>query len=109
MRARPVKPVRGKGGKAHKPNKPKPDAKKRGPKGNPPSKVARSGDAKWGAKVAKKRQALGLTQREMAERFDILQPHMCNLEKGTYEPSAKLRARIDKALFAKVNTASPLA
>lgn len=74
---------------------------KRGPKGNPPSKVKRTGDAVFGAKVARKRIYLGFTQGELGKKVGILQPHMCNVEKGTLMPSPELRARINAVLFDK--------
>lgn len=84
--------------KAHK----KPHAGlRRGPKGNPPSKVKRSGDAAFGARVARKRIYLGFTQWELGEKVGIKQPHMCNVEKGTLMPSAELRARLNAVLFDK--------
>ena len=74
---------------------------KRGPKGNPPSKVKRTGDAAFGARVARKRIYLGFTQGELGKKVGILQPHMCNVEKGTLMPSPELRARLNAVLFDK--------
>lgn len=56
---------------------------RRGPKGNPPEKVLRKGDATYGKKVAAARKAKGLRQWQLAEKMGVGQPSICNVEKGT--------------------------
>jgi DNA-binding XRE family transcriptional regulator len=73
-----------------------PGAIRRGPQGRPEDKRLREGLKTWGRKVAAKRKALGLTQAQFGEMVGICQPHVCNIEKGTYKPSDELRARIGK-------------
>lgn len=62
------------------------------------SGMLRTGSFTWGKKVAKARQALGLTQEALAIAVGIKQPHMCNCERGTFKPSKELRARIEQTL-----------
>lgn len=71
---------------------------RRGPQGRPEEDRLRQGLKTWGLKVKRARIAKGLTQRAFAEILGICQPHVCNLEKGTFRPSEELRARIDKKL-----------
>ena len=80
--------------------------KKRGPKGLPESKRHRYGDMAWGARVAKKRIALGFTQGEFGAKIGILQPHVCNIERGTFPPSPKLREKVDQYLLKHVGAAT---
>lgn len=56
---------------------------RRGPKGNPPEKVLRKGDAAYGKKVAAARKAKGLRQWQLAEKMGVGQPSVCNVERGT--------------------------
>ena len=56
---------------------------RRGPKGNPPEKVLRKGDAVYGRKVAAARKAKGLRQWQLAEKMGVGQPSICNVERGT--------------------------
>lgn len=58
-------------------------ASRRGPKGNPPEKVLRKGDAAYGKKVAAARKAKGLRQWQLAEKMGVGQPSVCNVERGT--------------------------
>lgn len=60
--------------------------------------MLRTGNFTWGKKVAKARQAKGLTQQALADAVGIKQPHMCNCERGTFKPSAELRIRIETVL-----------
>ncbi len=73
-------------------------AGKRGPKGNPPHKVERHGDAKYGAWVARVRKEKGLTQKALAVRMGCGQPSICNIEKGTCGASEAMRLALAKAL-----------
>lgn len=82
-------------------------ASKRGPKGWAPEDRRRDGSKKYGLMLRKKRLELGYTQAEFAEFFNIKQPHMCNLEKGTFRPGPKLKALIDKKFFAQVGRGKP--
>jgi ribosome-binding protein aMBF1 (putative translation factor) len=77
---------------------PKKGSSKRGPRGNPPSKVKRAGDATYGARVARARKAKGLTQATAAGKIGCTQPGLCNVEKGTCNASEALQARIKKVL-----------
>lgn len=80
---------------------------KRGPKGWAPEYRLREGSKKYGARLRKKRLELGYTQEQFAVFFGIKQPHMCNLEKGTFAPGPKLKALIEKKFFAKVGLGKP--
>src|SRR5882724_481078 len=79
----------------------------RGPKGWKPEDRRRDGNKKWGLMLRKKRLELGYTQAQFAEFFNILQPHMCNLEKGTFNPGPKLREIIEKKFFRHVGLGKP--
>lgn len=87
--------------------KAKPDAQKRGPKGWSEEDKRREGSKRWGLLLRKKRLELGYTQAEFAEFFDIKQPHMCNLEKGTFRPGKYLKELIEKKFFKKVGVGKP--
>ena len=82
--------------KSKKASKPK----KRGPRGNPPDKVARRGDARYGARVAKARARKEWTQKQAAAKLGITQPGLCNVEKGTVGASKELKKRIKRVLGA---------
>jgi len=69
---------------------------KRGPKGWAPEDRMRNGSKKFGLALRKKRLELGWTQAQMGMELGIKQPHMCNLEKGTFAPGPKLLALIEK-------------
>jgi DNA-binding XRE family transcriptional regulator len=73
-----------------------PGAVRRGPQGRPEDKRLREGLKTWGRKVAARRKALRLTQAQFGAMVGICQPHVCNIEKGTYKPSDELRTRVDK-------------
>ena len=56
---------------------------RRSPKGNPPEKVLRKGDAAYGKRVKAARVAKGWTQRELQARAGVTQGCISNVEKGT--------------------------
>jgi DNA-binding XRE family transcriptional regulator len=85
--------------KPKEPAKTKPGAK-RGPKGWAEEDRVRNGSRRFGAKLKQKRLELGWTQKQMGEALGILQPHMSNLEMGTFAPGAKLAALIEQKFFA---------
>jgi DNA-binding XRE family transcriptional regulator len=80
---------------------------KRGPQGRPEEERIRNGSKKFGAALRKKRLELGWTQRQMGEILGIKQPHMSNLEKGTFKPGAKLLAIIERKFFKHVGLKKP--
>lgn len=71
---------------------------RRGPKGNPPEKVLRKGDAVYGRKVAAARKAKGLRQWQLAEKMGVGQPSICNVEKGTLAAGIGMQKLIKKHL-----------
>jgi DNA-binding XRE family transcriptional regulator len=71
----------------------------RGPKGWPEEDRVRNGSKKFGARLRAKRKELGWTQAQMGELLGILQPHVSNIEKGTFAPGAKLAGVIEKKFF----------
>lgn len=79
-----------------------PVTRQRGPKGFTNSGMPRVGNEAWGRKIAKARQFQNMTQQELAEKVGIKQPHMCNVEKGTFKASAKLKAALEAILFGHV-------
>ena len=90
--SRPSKPVSKKSSK-------KPDgASKRGPKGNAPADVRRTGDAAYGKKVRAARDAKGLTGRALAAKLGVTQPAICNIEKGTLGAGIEMQKLLKKAL-----------
>jgi DNA-binding XRE family transcriptional regulator len=79
----------------------------RGPKGWAPEDRRRDGSKKWGKMVRAKRLELGYTQAEFATFFGIKQPHMCNLEKGTFKPGDKVKNLIEAKFFKQVGLGKP--
>lgn len=68
---------------------------RRGPGGNP---VEKRGDAKYGAKVRKARQAKGWTQRDCGERMGFTQATISNVESGTAGAGVRFKAAAKKFL-----------
>lgn len=79
-----------------------PKSSKRGPQGRREQDKIRNGIKSWGLKVRRKRLELGYTQEQFAAIVGVKQPHICNLEKGTFKAGPMLRERIEKMFFAHV-------
>ena len=52
----------------------------------------------FGARVRELREQLGLTQVELADKADMYQPDLCDLEKGRHSPTLETVGRIASAL-----------
>lgn len=76
-----------------------PKSSKRGPQGRREQDKIRNGVKSWGLKVRRKRLELGYTQEQFASIVGVKQPHVCNLEKGTFKAGPMLRERIEKMFF----------
>lgn len=59
-----------------------------------PSEVHRS----WGRKIRERREALGMTQTQLAELLGVHQPAVSAIEKGTSAPRDVTKFRIAGAL-----------
>lgn len=57
----------------------------------------------FGQKMKIRRQELGYTQTELAERLKSTQPYISRLEKGSFNPSMKMIAKISTALDISVD------
>lgn len=51
-----------------------------------------------GENIKKRREALNLSQRDLAEQVGIAQPFLCQVERGTKNPSLQVAAEIAKVL-----------
>ena len=60
-----------------------------------------------GTKIKEKRQALHLTQEELAEKSDLPQSHISRLEGGKHSPSRKTLEKIAKALGIDIGDLDP--
>lgn len=59
--------------------------------------------AAFGAAVRKRREALGLTQEEFAERARMDRTYASGIERGVRNPTIKVIARIAKALSTRAS------
>lgn len=96
--------------KAAKKAKPRANTPKRGvpkdgsPRRKPGTNPARSEEAgRYGRRIAKARQAAGLTQKQLAKKVGLSQPGLANIERGVGgagdSPRGQAtRARLEKAL-----------
>lgn len=48
--------------------------------------------------IREKREELGMSQKELAERAGITQSHLCDIEQGRNKPSIDVAIRIAKVL-----------
>jgi transcriptional regulator with XRE-family HTH domain len=55
----------------------------------------------FGDKVRARRQELGMNQKEFAEKLDMHQPDVCNIENGKHAPTLTTVERIAKVLKVK--------
>jgi transcriptional regulator with XRE-family HTH domain len=53
---------------------------------------------KFGHRIQKRRQELGITQEELADRLDLSRTHMGHIEQGRRSPSLEVLNKIAKAL-----------
>jgi DNA-binding helix-turn-helix protein len=51
-----------------------------------------------GENIKKRREALNLSQRDLAAQVGIAQPFLCQVERGTKNPSLQVAAEISKVL-----------
>lgn len=51
-----------------------------------------------GENIKKRREALNVSQRDLAEQVGIAQPFLCQVERGTKNPSLQVAAEIAKVL-----------
>ena len=57
----------------------------------------------FGQKIKYRREELGYTQTELAERVHTTQPYISRLERGHFNPSMKMIAKISPALNISVD------
>jgi ribosome-binding protein aMBF1 (putative translation factor) len=73
----------------------------RGPKGSKnPKRSAKDGGV-FGRKVARARKEKGWSQVQLAEKAEITQPAVCNIEKGTAGASSDLAKKLARVLGIK--------
>ena len=48
--------------------------------------------------IRERREALGVSQKELAERCGITQSHLCDIEQGRNKPSIDVAVKIAKVL-----------
>ncbi|HAV66963.1 TPA: transcriptional regulator [Candidatus Beckwithbacteria bacterium] len=53
---------------------------------------------KFGHRIQKRRQGLGITQEELADRVSLSRTHMGHIEQGRRSPSLEVLNKIAKAL-----------
>ena len=53
---------------------------------------------KFGHRIRKRRQGLGITQEELADRVSLSRTHMGHIEQGRRSPSLEVLNKIAKAL-----------
>ncbi|OGG34820.1 hypothetical protein A2363_00025 [Candidatus Gottesmanbacteria bacterium RIFOXYB1_FULL_47_11] len=53
---------------------------------------------KFGHRIQKRRQELGITQEELADRLNLSRTHMGHIEQGRRSPSLEVLNKIAKAL-----------
>lgn len=53
---------------------------------------------KFGHRIQKRRQELGITQEELADRLNLSRTHMGHIEQGRRSPSLEVINKIAKAL-----------
>ena len=57
----------------------------------------------FGSRVKAARQALGMQQRELAERAQITQQSICRYEKGNHEPTLRVAIRLSGVLGVSID------
>ena len=55
-----------------------------------------------GERIKERREALGLSQRQLAERVEVSSPMICWLERGTKSPSLQLGYKLAEVLEVSV-------
>lgn len=71
-----------------------------------PSVVQRLG-ATWGSRIRQRREALGLSQKELADRCDVTQQTISRIEMGAVLPRDTLKIELAKQLECSPRTLFP--
>lgn len=65
--------------------------------------------AKWGANIGAAREALGMTQQELAEALEVSYPTVWRWEKGKMEPRRQQKQALANLLHRPINDLFPMA